>query len=218
MAPPQPSSPPSAPVPVLPRRSTGTLPPPYDSQEDIQLQSISNSSSSAHILAIPRSHSDGYLPAYPMIANIASGSSQEESYPRHDPFTEALRHTESLQGLCARCKDSDRQRVFRLGELVGGLTQLLRKARELDALDVEEEQEQLRELIINAEKANTSRDSTSTASAQRRLVWIRAASLLVDIQNRLCDGHVAASLKAARQAAVEAREERRRRNERVITQ
>ena len=129
-----------------PRRSSGTLPPPYGSQEDIQLI---DTSSSLHLLASPRSHSNGYVPAHSVIANIVNGSSQTaEPYPRPDPFTEALRHTKILQELCARSKDSDRQRVLRLGELVGGLTQLLRKARELDALDVEEEQEQLRELIM----------------------------------------------------------------------
>jgi len=34
-----------------------------------------------------------------------------------------------------------------MGELVGGLIQLLRKARVLEALDIEEEQEQLQDLV-----------------------------------------------------------------------
>lgn len=136
------SQPTPPPAPVLPRRSTGTLPPPpYDSQED--LQPLDNPSASTHLLPLARSH--GYVT--PHAPNSVNGSRLTEPYPRPDPFTEALRHTESLQELYARYKDSDRQRAFRMGELVGGLTQLLQKARQLDALDVEEEQEQLQDLI-----------------------------------------------------------------------
>jgi hypothetical protein len=70
-------------------------------------------------------------------------------YPKPDPFVEALRHTVSLQQLCLQCrnaKDGDQQRILYLGQLVTALTQLLKKARELDALDREEEYEQLKDL------------------------------------------------------------------------
>jgi hypothetical protein len=70
-----------------------------------------------------------------------------EHYPRPDPFAEALRRAEGLQQLCTQCKDSDKKRVLHLGELVAGLTTLLRNARLLNALDTEEEQEQLQDII-----------------------------------------------------------------------
>lgn len=68
-------------------------------------------------------------------------------YPRPDPFILALQHCSKLQRLCQSSKESDRNRMIYLGELVGGLTQLLRKARELGALDENEERQQLDTMI-----------------------------------------------------------------------
>jgi len=119
-------------------------------------------------------------------------------YPKPDPFVEALRHTVSLQQLCLQCrnaKDGDQQRILYLGQLVTALTQLLRKARELDALDKEEEYEQLKDLQTNVKKIRTMSQDITAAAAHRQFIWNRAHHLLVDIQNRLAEEHVATGLK-----------------------
>jgi len=72
----------------------------------------------------------------------------QEPYPHHDPYVDALKHVDHLQKLCMQGRDSDRSRVLHMGELVTGMVQLLRKARMLDAMDIQEEQEQLKDILM----------------------------------------------------------------------
>lgn len=72
--------------------------------------------------------------------------SKYEKYPPPDPFVDALQHAVSLQQLCGRCMGNDASCTLYMGQLITALAQVLRKARELDALDPEEEESQLKEL------------------------------------------------------------------------
>lgn len=184
-----------------------TQPPPYEGN------SIDDESTPGSLTLLSTQHHhhhvSGSIPIFPQ--------STHEQYPLPDPFVGALNHVEKLQQLCLRSKESDRQRILHLGELVTALTQLLRKARLLNALDIEEEQEQLEDLTSNISKIDSFLDSAS-ASAQRRTVWKRAHVLIMDIEKRLAEEHVASSLTFARQAIEEAQEERRQRERQAITQ
>lgn len=82
----------------------------------------------------------------PAAAAPTSVTEEQQPYPRVDPYVEALQHTVSLQQLCSRCND-DKLRTLYLGQLVTAVTQLLRKARVLDALSTREELEQLQDLL-----------------------------------------------------------------------
>lgn len=88
------------------------------------------------------SGSEGVSSAQPEAGN----STRLEPYPKPDPFVEALQHTVSLQQLCTRCIENDGLRSLYTGQLITALTELLRKARTLGALDLEEEAQQLKEL------------------------------------------------------------------------
>jgi hypothetical protein len=165
-----------------------TQPPPYESQGS------TNDSGSGPYMLLSTHHLN-------VSGGVSSQSqSAQEQYPRPDPYVDALTHTESLRQLCMQCRESDRQRILHLGELVSALTQLMRKARTLNALDVEEEEEQLKDLTrlvvcclsfahrsqytrSNVVKIDTFLDSAS-ASAQRRFVWKRAHLLLLDVEVR----------------------------------
>jgi hypothetical protein len=64
-----------------------------------------------------------------------------------DPYTEALAHTDELKQLCHRCSSSDHLRTLHMGELLVSLLKLLRRSRQLEALALPEEHEQLEQLV-----------------------------------------------------------------------
>jgi len=125
----------------------------------------------------------------------AGNNNQHEPHPKPDPFVETLNHTVTLQQLCTRCMDNDALRALYLGQLITSLAQLLRKARELDALDLEEEEQQLKDIRNIVKKINGGQ-----AIIQRQYLWKRSLALLQDMQNRLAEEHVASGLRALTRA------------------
>jgi len=99
-------------------------------------------------------------------------------------------------------------RILHLGELTFGLVELLTRARELKALNLEEEHEQLGGLVSIVEKTFTLQGRE--AETQREVVWNWASELLLVVQRRLAEQHVLLGLQDARRALESNRAEARR--------
>ena len=120
-----------------------------------------------------------------------------EPYPKPDPFVEALNHAKALTTLCNEHQVNDKLRILHLGELIVGLTQLLTKSRQLDALDPEEEHDQIVKMIrcvmgdelnnpthavpSDIERINAIPDHNK-AVIQRTAFWKYVQALLEDIK------------------------------------
>jgi hypothetical protein len=127
-----------------------SLPPPYDLPATSGARQWSDTSSSVTSATssnntIPENSVPSGAPT--LISNPFPDPAVPGTYPAPDPFVEAIEHNIKLQKLCTKCQDGDKLRTLHMGEIIVALTQLLRKARQLDALDPEEEIEQIEKLV-----------------------------------------------------------------------